>query len=250
MLIDLAHPSRPTYSLAIADFTRATVWDPIAETTMIMARPDAEPDLFAQYHRGAVESYARFGVADAMEDDLARFAADTALFWTLVDLDGEVVGGLRAKGPLRVPDDSHAVVEWAGRPGEQAVRAAIAERVPDGVLELKSAWLAKQSGGGRHRARMIARAGFHAMAVFDIGYCMATAADHVLEQWRSSGGVIASIPATPYPDERYRTKMLWWDRGNFVPHGDAEQVMTVLREMVHVRRAARASAVPSLALTA
>jgi hypothetical protein len=49
------------------DFTRTSCWDPIAECTMIMARPAAEPGLFARYHRGAVASYARFGVSDALD---------------------------------------------------------------------------------------------------------------------------------------------------------------------------------------
>ena len=38
-------------------------------------------------------------------------------------------------------DDSHAVVEWAGQPGQQAVRDMINDRVPFGVLEMKAAWV-------------------------------------------------------------------------------------------------------------
>ncbi len=101
---------------------------------------------------------------------------------------------------------------------------------------MKAAWLAKDPTGGPHRAKMIARSGFHAMAVYDLGFCLATSAAHVLEQWRSSGGVIAPIPATPYPDARYATKMMWWDRRTFGAHGDHEQVATIRREMTHVRR--------------
>jgi len=218
------------------DFTRTSCWDPIAECTMIMARPAAEPDLFARYHRGAVASYARFGVSDALDPDVDRCAEDTALFWVLTDISGQVVGGVRAKGPLRGPDDSHAVVEWAGHPGEAQVREAISERVPLGILEMKAAWLDKEPGGGRHRAKMIARSGFHAMGLFDISYCMATSAAHILDQWRSSGGVVAAIPAAPYPDERYQTQMMWWDRRTFAAHGDPQQVSAIVREMGQTRR--------------
>jgi hypothetical protein len=54
------------------DFARTSCWDPVAECTMVMARPAAEPDLFARYHRGAVASYQRFGVSDALDPDVDR----------------------------------------------------------------------------------------------------------------------------------------------------------------------------------
>lgn len=59
----------------------------------------------------------------------------------------------------------------------------------------------------------------------------------MLDRWRSSGGVLAStIPATPYPNDRYRTKMMWWDRRTFVKHGEPEQVSKILMEITRVTR--------------
>lgn len=231
----------------LADFTRVACWDPVAETSMIMATPSAEPELFENYHRGAVASYRRFGVSGAMDADVASCADDTAVFWALTDIRGELVGGVRAKGPLLTPDDSHAAVEWAGQPGEADLRRAIAEMVPQGVVELKGAWTDKEPGGTRHRSQMIARCGFHAMAALDLTYFMATSAAHILEQWRSSGGVVADIPATPYPDERYETKMIVWDRRTFTVHGAADQVGAIFREMAQVQRGLRVRRVPGLA---
>jgi hypothetical protein len=223
-------------STLFGDFARITLWDPVAECSMTMATPYAEPDLFEVYHRGAVQSYARFGVSDALDSDVERCAADTGLFWTVSDIDGRVVGGVRAKGPLRSPEESHALVEWAGQRGEGDVYDVIAERIPMGILEMKAAWLSSAPDPGRHRAKMLARSGFHAMSIFDIGFCMATSAAHILEQWRSSGGVVSDIPATPYPDERYQTKMMWWDRRTFTVHGEPEQVATICHEMSRVTR--------------
>jgi hypothetical protein len=65
----------------------------------------------------------------------------------------------------------------------------------------------------------------------DLQFCMATSAPYVLDRWLSSGGVVASIPATPYPDERYRTKMMWWDRRTFANHAEPEQVSKILTEI-------------------
>ena len=211
-------------------------WDPISECTLTVAEPAAEPALFAEYHRGAVASYAKFGVSDALEHDTQLCAADTALFWVMRDVDGHVVGGVRAKGPLATPDDSHAVVEWAGRPGESAVRTMLTERIPFGVLEMKAAWLTSSGKGDRHRVRQLARSVFQGMALLEIDFCMATSAAHILEQWRSSGGVIAPIPATPYPDERYETKILWWDRTAYTAHAEPEQAAAIGFEQARVHR--------------
>jgi hypothetical protein len=76
----------------------------------------------------------------------------------------------------------------------------------------------------------LARSGFHMMALLGAQFCMATAAAYVLNRWRSSGGVVAAIPATPYPDERYQTKMMWWNRRDFVHHAESEQVAKILTE--------------------
>jgi hypothetical protein len=217
-------------------------WDPKSECSLTIAEPAEAPELFAEYHAGAVKSYARFGVADALDPDAGACAEDTALFWALTDVDGRVVGGVRAKGPLASPDESHAVVEWAGRPGESAVRTMIADRIPFGVLEMKSAWLNAAGARNQNRAKIIARSGFHAMALIGIDFCMATSAAYILEQWRSSGGVVAPIPATPYPDERYETKMMWWDRRTFAVHGESAQVAAINLEMAQVRRRQRSGA--------
>ena len=39
---------------------------------------------------------------------------------------------------------------------------------------------------------------------------------------------MAGIPATPYPDERYQTKMIWWNRRDFVRYADPAQVAKTL----------------------
>ena len=108
----------------------------------------------------------------------------------------------------------------------------ITDRIPFGVLEMKSGWVIDDSDRNRSLTTALARSGCNITALLDCQFCMATAAAYVLNRWRSSGGVVAAIPATPYPDERYQTKMIWWDRRDFVnhaepaagcqdPHGDA-----------------------------
>ena len=63
------------------------------------------------------------------------------MYFAVIDDAGQMVAGVRGIGPLQSADDSHAVVEWAGQPGQQAVRDMINDRVPFGVVEMKSAWV-------------------------------------------------------------------------------------------------------------
>ncbi|GLP76549.1 hypothetical protein TUM20983_36590 [Mycobacterium antarcticum] len=206
-------------------------WDAEADCTMVLSRPDVDRDLWNEYLRGAEQSYRRHGVERAVDVAEVSKGTDTAMFWATLDTAGRVIGGLRAKGPLMSADDSHATVEWAGQPGLDSVRKMIDDRVPFGVLEMKTAWTTDDRDRARRLSTALARTPFHAMALLDIQFCMATSAPHVLERWRTSGAVVAPIPATPYPDERYRTKMMWYDRRTFANHASPEQIPKILREM-------------------
>ena len=113
---------------------------PMSRARSLFRSRSADPDLWAEYAAGAVRSYRKRGVECALDLEALRDGADTIMFCAVVDDAGQVVGGLRAKA-LRSADDSHAVEEWAGQPGQQAVRQMIAERVPYGVLEMKAGWV-------------------------------------------------------------------------------------------------------------
>jgi hypothetical protein len=208
--------------------------DPDIDCTLVISQPSADPDLWTEFALGAQSSYRKHGVECALDLDALRTGADTVAFFAVVDRAGKMVAGTRAIGPLRSADDSHAVDEWAAQPSQQAVRDMINDRVPFGVLELKSAWVTDDPDRNRSIAAALARSASHFTAVLDVQFCMATAAIHVLKRWRSGGSVVAGIPAAPYPDERYQTKMMWWDRRDFVNHAQPEQVAKILTETKHL----------------
>lgn len=223
-----------TSSNEFALATRHSWWDADAECTLVMSQPNVDPGLWSDYLAGADRSYRRHGVEAALEIDAFADGHDTALFWVALDPAGRIIGGLRAKGPLTCADDSHAVLEWEGQPGETAVRKMIDDRVPFGVLEMKSAFTTDDPGRTKLVTQVLARTAFHAMAAMDLQFCMATSAAHVLDKWRSSGGVVAPIPATPYPSPMYRTKMMWWDRRNYIQHAEPGQVSKILTEIMEM----------------
>jgi hypothetical protein len=212
-------------------------WDPDAECTVVASTPSADPSLWDEYLRGAERSYHKHRVERAL--DLATFqdGADTAIFLATVDADGRVIGGVRAKGPLTCADDSHAIVEWEGQPGLAAVRKMIRDRLPFGVVEVKTAWVTADPKRNQSITDVLARAPLHSMVPLNVQFALATSASHVLARWASSGGVVASrIPSTPYPDERYQTKLMFWDRRTFAHHAKPRQASKIFAEMTSLAR--------------
>jgi hypothetical protein len=205
--------------------------DPDTECTLVVSDPTSEPTLWAEYLRGAQDSYRKHGVERALELASLRDPSGTSLFLGAVDQSGRMVAGVRAKGPYLAADESHAIVEWAGQPGLATVRKLIADRIPFGVVEIKTAWVGNDPDRNRSLTNALARFPLHSAMLLDAKFAMATSGDHVLARWRSTGGVVAAqVPATPYPDERYQTKMMWWDRSTFSQYAVPRQISRIAAE--------------------
>ncbi|WP_026356898.1 hypothetical protein [Mycobacterium sp. 141] len=241
-------PQRDVAARSTPSVEKAYSWlDPDSDCTIVIATPGSERELWREYVNGASRNYRKYGVEHALDMEALRAGHDTALFCVGLNDAGDVVGGLRAKGPYREVDECHAVVEWNGQPGFSAVRKMVADRLPFGVVEMKSAWVGEDPQQSRALTGTLARMSFHTLALLDIQFIVATAAAYVLKRWLSSGGVLAKIPATPYPDERYQTKMMWWDRSTVASHADPKQVSAFYRELKLA--APRISAAGSVDLT-
>jgi hypothetical protein len=203
--------------------------DPEIEGTLVISQPSIDPELWADYAAGAVRSYSKRGVECALDIDALRSGNDTIMFGAVVNDSGRVAGGYRAIA-LRSADDSHAVEEWAGHPDQQDVRQMIDDRVPYGVLEMKTGWVTDAADRNPFLTTALARSCFYMMVILDFQYTMCTAATPVLNSWRSSGSVVAPIAAAPYPNEHYRTKMMWWNRRDFVSHAVPSQLGKIVSE--------------------
>jgi hypothetical protein len=142
-----------------------------------------------------------------------RDGRSTALFVAAIDAAGHVSGGLRAQGRLTRPEQAHAIREWAGRPGTAEMQTQIAQRLPSGVVEVKAVWVDPDAEAKTALTEALARAFVHTMDMLHARYALCTAAGHAVARWQTSGGVVAGdIPWVAYPDERYRTMLMWWDR--------------------------------------
>ncbi|OSC41148.1 hypothetical protein [Mycobacterium decipiens] len=227
-----------------------SVWISDAQCRLVVSRPTLDRGLWNEYLRGAHRTYKKHGVECTLNLDSVYSGHDTQLFFAALDGQGDVVGGARIIGPLRSADDSHAVIEWAGNPGVHEVRKMIDDRVPFGVVEAKTGWVDSDS---RHRdaiAAALARALPLSMSLLGVQFVMGTGAAHALDRWRSSGAVIAAkIPAAIYPDERYRTKMIWWDHRTYANHAEPKQLSKMVVESRKLMRDADALSVTTTATT-
>lgn len=187
---------------------------------LVVSTPSADLGLWEEYLCGAAASYKQFGAEAALDFEAVRDGESTSLYYAIVD-NGVVVGGVRAQGPYLCASQSHALIEWDGNAGQSGVRDAIESRIPDGVVEMKSAWVSPNAPHPGKLSAALARVALPTMERLHSRYVMATAADHVLARWASSGGrVDAEIPAAAYPDDRYRTRLMWWDRRTLFQDAD------------------------------
>ncbi|MBY6365518.1 hypothetical protein [Rhodococcoides corynebacterioides] len=187
--------------------------DRASGTTLVMSTPSMDRALWEDYLDAADVSYSRHGVSIALDAARVRDGRDTAVFFAAVDASGTVVGGVRGQGPYLSAQQSHALVEWAGNADRPRVEALITDRLPHGVVEMKSAFVSTTAEAPGALSALLSRTALPTMVFTGARFVMATAADHVLRRWESGGGrVTEAIAPAAYPDERYRTRMMWWDR--------------------------------------
>lgn len=182
-------------------------------TVLVMSSPSADRGLWDEYLACATRSYERHGVGVALDVERVADGADTAVFYAAVDRAGQVVAGVRGQGPYLSADQSHALVEWEGNAARPDVAELVHGRLPAGVVEMKTAFVSADAEHPGALSALLSRTALPTMVFTGARYVMATAADHVLRRWESGGGRVAeNIAPAAYPDERYRTRMMWWDR--------------------------------------
>ncbi|MFE3259485.1 hypothetical protein ACFXPS_28920 [Nocardia sp. NPDC059091] len=180
--------------------------------TFLIGPPQASPALWRQCMDGALEVYRHYSSEDALEYDAVVDGLSTTLFAVALDREQKVVAGVRAEGPHRHVDEVHAVSSWRGMAGDAAFRRLVAEQIPDGVIECKAGWTARDTGNRSALADWVARAIVHCATLLGVRYAVGVAPEHALKCYRSSGANVAWwIPPTSYPDDRYRTVPVWWD---------------------------------------
>ena len=188
-----------------------TLADPASPCRLLMATPADEAETWRSYLAGARSVYAGWGVAEAL-DYAAVVTGSATRFFMAATVADRCVGGVRVQGPYRNAVESHAITEWAGTAGRVAVERAIGERLDAGVVEVKTAWVDPEFEHRAAVARLLGNVAPLILAEAGCRFLLATSAEHSLRAWKAGGGRLDdSVPPAAYPDERYRTRVMWWD---------------------------------------
>lgn len=210
---------------------------------VVATTPAAEPELWARYLAGAEATYRRHGVASVVDRAALADGRRTSLVFVALDDAGEVVGGVRAQGPYASAGEAHALVEFAASPDRAEVRRIIASRVPDGVIEIKTAWVSPTAPCRHALAAAIPRTALHAAALLGARHAFFTSAVHTVRTWCTTGAVIVpTVEPVAYPDERYRTALGWLDSDALTGLAEPEQLRAVAAEQAQLLAAVRVAA--------
>jgi hypothetical protein len=212
----------------------------VEETTGLrieVHRPIDSPRRWRQYLDGAEARYRAHGVVSVLARERLEDGRATALFFVVVDDADHVVGGIRCHGPLQAPEDAYAMEELAGHPRLPSVRDLISRTIPSGLVEIKGAWIDRDQAP-RGVSDALARCHVHAMTWFGARFAMCTCSDSVARRWATAGGrAFIDLETVAYPDDRYRTVLLMWDRERLTDRTSAHQWTAILREQgaLHAR---------------
>lgn len=205
--------------------------DRLSGCTFVAATPAGQPQLWESYLRGAGVSYRRHGVESVLEYDCIVDGNSTALFFVALNPAGAVVGGMRVQGPYSMSVQAHAISEWDGRQGTTELHEEISGRIADGVIEMKTGWVDDTAGNRRELTDALARIFVHSLRLMQVRWALGTVAQHAVRRWQTTGGVVSDqVSPVAYPDERYRTVPMWWDRENFAELAVPEQLPLIMHE--------------------
>ena len=194
--------------------------------------PSRRYDMWREYTDGARRTYSKYRVENALTLPEADPTSQAPVFSVMTDDTGRVWAGWYANGPLQAVADAYAPREFASEPVSASLIAGwIDGALPEGVIELKGAWVDPSSELKAALADLTSRAFVHAMHLLGARYAYCTAAEHAAPRWFNSGArEMPGIVPAAYPDERYRTTVLWWDAQTALDLSTSEQRSLFLEE--------------------
>ena len=236
-----ARPRRRSGVLAAPVHPLATFTDLRSGLRVEVHDPRRRPDRWLAYLDGATARYRAHGVLRALGRPDVEGTNPATLLYVAVDDADLVVAGIRCHGPLAGADEAFALGELRGHPQLHEVRALVDERAVEGLVEVKGAWIA--AGCPRPGlADLLARCHVHAMDWFGARWAMCSAADERAPRWSSTGGRAQDgLAPIAYPDDRYRTVLLWWEAARVQERSTAAQWARLTAERVALGTAPRTS---------
>lgn len=174
--------------------------------------PLERPDLWTMYLNEAEGKYRSRGFEGTLRRQELEDGEGVALFFLGFNPGGEPVAGVRFHGPLEGSDQAYLIEEMADSPEIEDIRSMIDQEIRLGALEVKGAWSKGAAVTGVRLIAAITRSVTHAMNWLGAEFAIAAVSDTLVSVGTPAGGRMVGTASVPYPDERYQTVCVSWDR--------------------------------------
>ncbi len=182
------------------------------QTIVHVLDPSEHRHEWSAYVDGLQACYAEMGVGHIVDDHVLD-QQSCSMLWLVESAEGDIVGGVRAVGPIRASQDVDRlpiVDELSSNETHQVLCSSLADLAPAGLVEAKGAWSAPGTAG---LGRLLARFPWHCMRWFGVEHVVASAGSAaVLRLWRSTGAeqVDGVAPTRGFPNADYVTEPVIW----------------------------------------
>lgn len=206
--------------MATGGLAGAAAWRPVYRVSgtnhyVVVSTPAGDPRMWRDYLGGLREAYEYYGVGSAQRIDEAR----TAVVLTMYTAAGRPIAGGRALGPHDDPAQVDTLDIWHGA---ESVARELRARMADGLLDMEGVWVARDAPDRAAVLPAVQRIPIHAADLLGVRWGIGAAAEHSLPLWCSGGcEVLDQVAPVAYPDDRYITRLIVWDRRGWLTRVDA-----------------------------
>lgn len=187
--------------------------------TIRLVRPGEDMNVVVEFYRRQNRSYSKFSAQKAVYAPTESEIVDGFVYYVVAqDLNtGDLCGGLRIH--LRSPDAPLPIERALPEDGRLQ---QILGQSGYGLAEMSGLWVEDYLRGTGLSSELM-RVGVAAMPLLGVDKVLAFTHQHVLDFWTPIGFYVdATLEKTyPYPDHRYRSRIIWIDPNNL---GCAEHV--------------------------
>ena len=208
--------------------------------------PLERPDLWRRYLDDAEGKYRSYGFEGTLRRRELEEGRGVPLFFVGFAPDGEPVAGLRFHGPLESRWDAALMEELASLPEIGEIGDLIEREARLGVIEAKGGWAKGASTLGVRMVATISRMMTHAATWLGAERTIAAVSDQLIPVGKVAGGEVLSRNWVPFPDERYRTYAVTWQRGRSYDLADDDNRRALRREAEQLARGPRQTGPASL----
>jgi molybdopterin/thiamine biosynthesis adenylyltransferase/nitroreductase len=174
--------------------------------------PLERPDLWKMYLNEAEGKYRSHGFEGTLRRQELEDGEGVPLFFVGFTPEGEPVVGVRFHGPLEGSHQAFLIEEMAASPEIDDIRALIDKEIRLGALEVKGAWSKGTAVTGVRLVAAISRSVTHAMNWLGAEFAIAAVSDTLVAVGSPAGGRMVGTAWVPFPDDRYRTVCVSWER--------------------------------------